>query len=116
LVAFSAANGNLAAAAGQLDNRIIYNTAAGALLCDADRSRALAAIQFAAHTGPPVISAADFVVAPSKTNRAATFNLASESQPRLTHKSDSMGFSIRFSQAVNGSGRHSDGGHPIGQI
>lgn len=53
---------NTGTAATQLDDRIIYNTATGALLYDADGTGAIAAIQFAALTTHPVISAADFVV------------------------------------------------------
>ena len=63
------ANGNLTpgmfntgAAATQLDDRIIYNTATGALLYDADGLNGAAGIQFATLSTHPVISAADFVV------------------------------------------------------
>ena len=53
---------NTGAAASQADDRVIYNTATGALLYDPDGSGVLAAVQFATLTGAPVISAADFVV------------------------------------------------------
>jgi Ca2+-binding RTX toxin-like protein len=53
---------NTGAAATQADDRIIYNSATGALLYDADGLGVAAGIQFAALTGAPVISAADFVV------------------------------------------------------
>jgi Ca2+-binding RTX toxin-like protein len=53
---------NTGAAATQADDRIIYNSATGALLYDADGFGGAAGIQFAALTGAPVISAADFVV------------------------------------------------------
>ena len=53
---------NTGTAASQADDRVIYNTAIGALLYDPDGTGALAAIQFATLTGAPVITAADFVV------------------------------------------------------
>ena len=54
---------NTGTAPTEADDRIIYNTATGALLYDWDGSGVFAiAIQFATLAGAPVISAADFVV------------------------------------------------------
>jgi Ca2+-binding RTX toxin-like protein len=53
---------NTGIAATQADDRIIYNTATGALLYDADGLGGTAGIQFATLTGLPVITAADFIV------------------------------------------------------
>ena len=44
------------------DDRIIYNSATGALFYDADGSAAGAAVQFATLSGAPVITASDFMV------------------------------------------------------
>jgi Ca2+-binding RTX toxin-like protein len=50
------------ATAGDLDDRILYNQATGALLFDADGSGAGAAVQFATLNGAPIITASDFTV------------------------------------------------------
>jgi Ca2+-binding RTX toxin-like protein len=50
------------AAAGDADDRIIYNNATGALLFDVDGVGGAAAVQFAVLQGLPAISASDFVV------------------------------------------------------
>ena len=53
---------NTGAAATQADDRIIYNSATGALLFDADGLGGAAAIQFAILTSAPAINASDFLV------------------------------------------------------
>ena len=53
---------NSGAAATQADDRIIYNSATGALLFDVDGAGGAAAVQFATLTGAPVIAATDFLV------------------------------------------------------
>jgi Ca2+-binding RTX toxin-like protein len=53
---------NTGIAATQADDRIIYNTATGALLYDADGLGGVAGLQFATLTGLPAITAADFIV------------------------------------------------------
>ncbi|MGQ0590654.1 MAG: hypothetical protein ACT4N8_14205 [Sphingosinicella sp.] len=50
------------AAAGDADDRIIYNPANGALFFDADGNGAGAAVQFATLSGAPALAASDFVV------------------------------------------------------
>jgi Ca2+-binding RTX toxin-like protein len=50
------------ATAGDLDDRIVYNQATGALLFDADGSGVGAAVQFATLQGTPVLTASDFMV------------------------------------------------------
>jgi serralysin len=62
LGALAAGAFNTGSAASQTDDRIIYNTATGALLFDADGSGGAAAIQFALLSGHPSVTAADFVV------------------------------------------------------
>jgi Ca2+-binding RTX toxin-like protein len=49
-------------AAGDADDRIIYNSATGQLYFDADGTGSGAAVQFAALNGHPVITASDFIV------------------------------------------------------
>ncbi len=49
-------------AAGDADDRIIYNSATGQLFFDADGSGAGAAVQFATLQGAPMLTAADFMV------------------------------------------------------
>jgi Ca2+-binding RTX toxin-like protein len=53
---------NTGMAATQADDRIVYNTATGALLYDADGLGGVAGIQFATLTGLPAITAADFIL------------------------------------------------------
>jgi serralysin len=53
---------NTGSAATQADDRIIYNSATGALLFDVDGVGGTAAVQFAILTGAPAIAANDFVV------------------------------------------------------
>jgi serralysin len=53
---------NTGAAASQADDRIIYNTATGALLFDADGSGAGAAVHFATLAGGLALTASDFLV------------------------------------------------------
>jgi Ca2+-binding RTX toxin-like protein len=50
------------AAAADVDDRILYNQATGALLFDADGSGVIAAVQFATLQGGPAITASDFLV------------------------------------------------------
>ena len=53
---------NTGAAATQADDRIIYNSATGALLFDADGGGAGAAVQFATLAGGLALTSADFLV------------------------------------------------------
>ena len=54
---------NTGSAATQADDRIVYNTATGALLYDADGAGGIAAVQFATLTGiVGTLTAADFIV------------------------------------------------------
>ena len=52
----------LGTAAGDADDRILYDASTGALYYDADGSGAAAAVQFATLTGAPLIAAGDFAV------------------------------------------------------
>ncbi len=49
-------------AATQADDRIVYNTATGALLFDADGTGGAAAVQFATLAGGLALTSADFLV------------------------------------------------------
>jgi Ca2+-binding RTX toxin-like protein len=53
---------NTGSAATQADDRIIYNSATGALLFDLDGLGGAAAVQFATISAKPALTAADFVV------------------------------------------------------
>ena len=53
---------NTGAAATEADDRIIYNSATGALLFDADGTGASAAIQFATLAGGLALTASEFLV------------------------------------------------------
>ena len=53
---------NTGAAASQADDRIVYNSATGALLFDADGAGGAAAVQFATLSGGLALTSADFLV------------------------------------------------------
>lgn len=61
-LAASAFKSNASGTATDADDRIVYNTATGALIYDSNGSAAGGTIQFAVLTGKPAISADDFLV------------------------------------------------------